>query len=55
VKVVSVEPNGLARTVYQGSHAPGEAVSALATGTPPFVVQVYVAGALAKQITVPVQ
>jgi hypothetical protein len=55
VKVVAVEPNGLARTVYQGSHAPGETVSALATGTPPFVVQVYVAGLLAKQITAPAQ
>lgn len=55
VKVVAVEPNGLARTVYQGSHAPGEAVTASAAGTPPFVVQVYVAGVLAKQITVPVQ
>jgi hypothetical protein len=55
VKVVAVEPNGSARTVYQGSHAPGETVSALATGTPPFVVQVYVAGALAKQITAPIQ
>ncbi len=55
VKVVAVEPNGLARTVYQGSHAPGESVSASATGTPPFVVQVYIAGTLAKQITAPVQ
>jgi hypothetical protein len=55
VKVVAVEPNGLARTVYQGSHAPGETVSASATGTPPFVVQVYVAGTLAKQITASVQ
>jgi hypothetical protein len=55
VKVVAVEPSGIARIVYQGSHAPGETVSASATGTPPFVVQVYVAGTLAKQITAPAQ
>ena len=55
VRVVAVEPDGPARTVYQAPHAPRETVSASATGTPPFVVQVYVAGALVKQITVPAQ
>lgn len=55
VRVVAVWPDGLAKTVYQGPHAPGETVSASATGTPPFVVQVYVAGVLVKQVTVPAQ
>jgi hypothetical protein len=55
VKVVAVGPNGPATTVYHAQHAPGDTVSASATGTPPFVVQVYIAGVLAKQITVPVQ
>jgi len=53
VKVVSVGADGHAQTVYQGVHAPGETVSASTTGTPPFVLQVYVGGALVKQITVP--
>ncbi len=53
VRVVTVGPDGVARTVYQGPHAPGEAVTTSATDTPPFVVQVYVAGSLAKQINVP--
>ena len=53
VRVVSVGPNGSAKEVYQGVHAPGEMVSASVTGTPPFVVQVYVGGVLVKQITAP--
>lgn len=55
VKVVAVGPDGAARTVYERAHAPGETVSASATGTPPFVVQVYIAGVLTKQILVPAQ
>jgi hypothetical protein len=55
VRVVTVAPDGPATTIYQGSHAPGETVSSSATGTPPFVVQVYIAGVLVKQITVPAE
>ena len=55
VKVVAVGPGGPAQTVYQGIHAPGQTVSASVTGTPPLIVQVYIAGALTKQITVPAQ
>jgi hypothetical protein len=55
VKVVSVGPSGAARTIYQRVHAPGETVSASVGDAPPFVVQVYVGGVLARQITVPAQ
>ncbi len=55
VKVVAAGSDGSAKTIYEGVHAPGERVSASASGTPPFVVLVYVAGIMVKQITVPVQ
>jgi hypothetical protein len=54
VKVVVIGPDGSAKTVYERVHAPGETVTASASGAPPFIVQVYVAGVLAKQVTVPV-
>lgn len=52
VKVVAVGPDGAARTLYEGTHAPGETVTASAAGTAPFVVLVYVAGVMVKQITI---
>ena len=55
VKVVTTGADGSTRTVYEGVHGPGERVSFLAGGTPPFIILVYVAGLMVKQITVPAQ
>ena len=55
VRAIAIGPDGPARTLYQGVHAPGESVTVSATGTPPFIVQVYVGGAMVKQITIPAQ
>lgn len=53
VKVLAVQPDGSQRTVYLANHAPGDVVSTSASGTPPFVVLVYVAGEMVRQIDVP--
>ena len=53
VEVLAVQPDGSRRTIYHADHAPGDVVSTSASGTPPFVVLVYVAGAMVRQITVP--
>ncbi len=53
VKVVAVGPDGRPRAVHQASHTPGETVSVQATGTPPFVVLVYVGDVMVRQVTVP--
>jgi hypothetical protein len=53
VKVVAISSDGSAKTIYQGVHAPGETVTVSASGTPPLILQVYVASSMVKQITVP--
>lgn len=55
VRVVVVNVNGGQQTTDLGAHAPGESVSGLAAGTPPFVVLVYVNGLVVKQIAIPAQ
>ena len=55
VRVIAVQPDGAARTVHQGSHVPGEMITASAGGMAPFVVLVYVADVMVKQITVPAE
>ena len=53
VKVVVVGSDGSVKTAYEGAYDPGERVSESVCGKPPFIVLVYVAGAMVKQITVP--
>src|SRR5207253_880062 len=53
VKVIAIGSDGSPRTVYEGAHAPGETVNTQAVGVAPLFVQVYVAGMMVKQITVP--
>lgn len=53
VRFTSVGADGNQHAVDLGSHAPGEVVSASASGTPPFVVLVYVNDAMVRQINVP--
>jgi hypothetical protein len=55
VKVVAIGSDGSPRTVYEGFHAPGETVATQAVGVAPLFVQVYVAGVMVKQITVPTE
>jgi len=55
VRIVVVDGTGTQRTIDLGIHAPGDTVSALASGTAPFVVLVYVNDAMVKQISVPAQ
>lgn len=55
VKVVVVGSDGAVKTAYESAYDPGERVSASVCQTPPFIVLVYVAGAMVKQITVPAQ
>ncbi len=50
VKVVSIASDGSVKTIVDGVHAPGEVVTATASGTPPFIVQVYVNNTMVKQI-----
>lgn len=53
VRVVAIGSDGSAKVVYQGMHAPGETVTVSASGTPPIILQVYVASTMVKQIAVP--
>lgn len=55
VRITSVDADGNQHAVELGRHAPGDVVSASASGTPPFVVLVYVNGAMVRQINVPAQ
>lgn len=55
VKVVSINPDGQAKTVYEERHDPGETVSVSTSDVPPFVIQVYVTDKMVKQITVHAQ
>jgi hypothetical protein len=55
VRITSVDADGNQHAVNLGSHAPGEVVSGSASGTPPFVVLVYVNDAMVRQINVPAQ
>ncbi len=49
IRVVAVGPEG-ARTVYEGTHAPGEVLQLEVEGTDPLIIQVYVAGKAVAQI-----
>lgn len=55
VRLVVVDADGTQHAVDLGTHAPGDTVSASASGTAPFVVLVYVNSVMARQISVPAQ
>jgi len=53
VRLVVVNADGTQQTIDLGLHAPGDTVSASASGTVPFVALVYVNDMMVKQINVP--
>ncbi len=55
VRIVRVDADGTQYASDLGSHAPGDTVSASASGTAPYVVLVYVNDAMVRQISVPAQ
>jgi hypothetical protein len=55
VRLVVVDADRTQHTVDLGSHAPGDTVSASASGTAPFIVLVYVNDVMVRQITVPAE
>jgi hypothetical protein len=52
VKVVSISAGGQTKTVYEDTRTAGEIVSVSTADVPPFIIQVYVAGSMVKQISV---
>ena len=52
VRIVQVDADGRQHVSDLGGHAPGETVSASASGTAPYVVLVYVNDTMVRQITV---
>lgn len=53
VNVISIGADGQTKTAYENKHDGGDTVSVTVADTPPFVVRVYIAGTMVKQITVP--
>jgi hypothetical protein len=53
VKVVSISAGGQTKTVYDDVHTAGETVAISTGDVSPFIIQVYVGGAMVKQISVP--